>query len=351
MKKRGENVETKLFTVDEIEQAANLLRQGELIAFPTETVYGLGANALDESAVKQVYAVKGRPSDNPLIVHVSDFEMVKEYVTDLPKQTAALVNAFWPGPLTMIFNVKPAAFSKTVTGGLQTVAFRMPNNQQTVNLIKKAGVPIVGPSANTSGKPSPTTADHVYHDLEGKIAGILDDGPTQIGVESTVLDLTSSDGVPVILRPGAVTKEQLEAVIGQVAIDQHLISENEAPKAPGMKYKHYSPDVPVWIIEGGLEVFDQAIDWAFKNHKRVGLFADDQIIVETKKVNETFSFGQPSVESATKWLFAGLRALDETEIDVIFAQGFPETGLGIAYMNRLKKAANQKILKKDSIFE
>ncbi|GGC79011.1 L-threonylcarbamoyladenylate synthase [Enterococcus wangshanyuanii] len=345
-------METKIFTTKEIDQAAVLLHQGELIAFPTETVYGLGANALNESAVKQVYAVKGRPSDNPLIVHVSDFEMVKDYVTDFPEQTATLVNAFWPGPLTMIFNVKPDAFSKSVTGGLKTVAFRMPKNQQTIDLIQRADVPIVGPSANTSGKPSPTTAQHVYHDLQGKIAGILDDGATQIGVESTVLDLTATDGVPVILRPGAVTKEQLEQLIGQVRIDQHLISDKEAPKAPGMKYKHYSPDVPVWIVDGGLDVFDKAISWAQQNNRRVGLFADEQIVAETKeRVSETFSFGQNSVESATKLLFAGLRTLDEKQIDVILAQAFPETELGIAYMNRLKKAANQKIIKKDSIFE
>jgi L-threonylcarbamoyladenylate synthase len=345
-------VETKLFKIDEIEQAASLLGQGELVAFPTETVYGLGASALDESAVKQVYAVKGRPSDNPLIVHVSDFEMVKNYVSEFPTQTEALVKHFWPGPLTLIFKVKPQTFSKTVTGGLKTVAFRMPKNSKTIELIKKAGVPLVGPSANTSGKPSPTTAQHVYHDLNGKIAGILDDGATQIGVESTVLDLTAADGVPVILRPGAVTKEQLEQVIGKVKIDQHLISENEAPKAPGMKYKHYSPDVPVWIIEGGLDVFSKAIDWANKNNRRVGIFADDLIIAKTAaKVEATFSFSQNSVEAATKALFAGLRTLDEKTIDVIFAQSFPENGLGIAYMNRLKKAANQKIIKNDSIFE
>ncbi|MEI5989053.1 L-threonylcarbamoyladenylate synthase [Enterococcus crotali] len=345
-------METKQFTAKELDRAAALIEKGELIAFPTETVYGLGANALDESAVKQVYAVKGRPSDNPLIVHVSDFEMVKQYVTDFPEQTKTLVDAFWPGPLTLIFDVKPTTFSSAVTGGLNTVAFRMPNNQRTLELIKRAGVPLVGPSANTSGKPSPTTAQHVYHDLQGKIAGILDDGPTQIGVESTVLDLTAKDGIPVILRPGAVTKEQLEQVVGKVIVDQHLISENEAPKAPGMKYKHYSPDVPVWIIEGNQQVFKKAINWAKNENQRIGLFADDQITTTfSDEVAATFSFGDKSVEQATKLLFAGLRSLDEQNIDVIFAQSFPETDLGIAYMNRLKKAANQKIIKIDSIFK
>lgn len=345
-------MKTKQFTANDLDQAAALLRQGELIAFPTETVYGLGANALDEVAVKQVYAVKGRPSDNPLIVHVSDFEMVKQYVTDFPAHTKALVESFWPGPLTLIFEVKPQTFSTTVTGGLKTVAFRMPNNQKTVELIKAAGVPLVGPSANTSGKPSPTTAQHVYHDLHGKIAGILDDGPTQIGVESTVLDLTAKDGIPVILRPGAVTKERLEEVVGQILVDQHLISEKEAPKAPGMKYKHYAPDVPVWIVDGDQETFRKAIEWAKHNNQRIGLFAGDRVIeIFSDEVEAVFSFGEESVDQATKLLFAGLRNLDEQSIDVIFAQAFPEVDLGIAYMNRLKKAANQKILKIDSIFE
>ncbi|MBO0423573.1 L-threonylcarbamoyladenylate synthase [Enterococcus plantarum] len=345
-------METKQFTTDEIGEAAELIRQGELIAFPTETVYGLGANALDEQAVKQVYTVKGRPSDNPLIVHVSDFEMVTHYVTDFPKHTKALVDAFWPGPLTLIFDVKPTTFSTTVTGGLNTVAFRMPNNLKTIELIKEANVPLVGPSANTSGKPSPTTAKHVYHDLHGKIAGILDDGPTQIGVESTVLDLTTKNGVPVVLRPGAITKEQLEQVVGKVTLDQHLITEKEAPKAPGMKYKHYSPDVPVWIIDGDKDVFDKAINWAKSKNQRIGLFASDRITSAfSTEVTAIFSFGEDTVEQGTKLLFAGLRSLDEQNIDVIFAQAFPESELGIAYMNRLKKAANQKILKIDSIFE
>lgn len=345
-------METTQFTADEIDQAAILIRQGELVAFPTETVYGLGANALDEQAVKQVYAVKGRPSDNPLIVHVSDFEMVKQFVTDFPEQTKPLVDSFWPGPLTLIFAVKPNTFSSTVTGGLNTVAFRMPNNEKTLELIKKAGVPLVGPSANTSGKPSPTTAQHVYHDLHGKIAGILDDGPTQIGVESTVLDLSAANGISVILRPGAITQERLEQVVDKVSIDQHLVSEKEAPKAPGMKYKHYSPDVPVWIVEGDEQVFRKAIEWAKNKNQRIGLFADNQVTgMFANEVEAFFSFGEYSVEQGTKLLFAGLRNLDEQKIDVIFAQDFPETGLGIAYMNRLKKAANQKILKIDSIFE
>lgn len=345
-------MKTKLFTAGEYQEAADLLRQGELIAFPTETVYGLGADALNEAAVKKVYAVKGRPSDNPLIVHVDQFHRLEQYVAAFPAGTQALVEAFWPGPLTLIFKVKPGFFSKTVTGGLETVAFRMPNNQQTLDLIKAADTPLVGPSANTSGKPSPTTAAHVLHDLQGKIAGVLDDGPTEIGVESTVLDLTAADGIPVILRPGAITKEALAEVIGTVTVDQHLLSATEAPKAPGMKYKHYAPDVPVWIIAGETTAITQALQQAQDQGKVVGLFVDAELAAQfASKAKAIFNFGTSTVENATKQLFAGLRMLDEQPIDVIFAQGFSETGLGDAYMNRLKKAANQKKVEKDTFFK
>lgn len=340
-------METKKLTKQEIAQAAAAIQAGELVAFPTETVYGLGADALNEAAVKKVYQVKGRPSDNPLIVHVNNVEMVKKYVATLPEVATKLVSAFWPGPLTLIFNVPSDTFSKTVTGGLETVAFRMPDNQATLALIEQANVPLVGPSANTSGKPSPTSAEHVYHDLQGKIAAILDDGPTQIGVESTVLDLTAEDGVPVILRPGAITKEQLESIIPQVKIDTHLISETAAPKAPGMKYKHYSPDAEVWIINGQTAEWQAAIQQAKEQQEKIGLFLSDEQAAQLDTENAfVYSYGAETVENATKELFAGLRALDEQGATTIFAQGFAETGLGTAYMNRLKKSANQKFFEK-----
>ena len=223
----------------------------------------------------------------------------------------------------------------------------MPDNQATLALIEQANVPLVGPSANTSGKPSPTSAEHVYHDLQGKIAAILDDGPTQIGVESTVLDLTAEDGVPVILRPGAITKEQLESIISQVKIDTHLISENAAPKAPGMKYKHYSPDAEVWIISGQTAEWQAAIQQATEQQEKIGLFLSDEQAAQLDTENAfVYSYGAETVENATKELFAGLRALDEQGATTIFAQGFAETGLGTAYMNRLKKSANQKFFEK-----
>jgi L-threonylcarbamoyladenylate synthase len=334
---------TEVLTEQALTKAVAAIKAGELVAFPTETVYGLGANALDATAVKKVYQAKGRPSDNPLIVHVSGLEMVKQYVKQLPPKAEALVQQFWPGPLTFIFAVDPDTFPAAVTGGLTTVAFRMPDNELTLQLIKTAGVPLVGPSANTSGKPSPTSAQHVYHDLQGKIAYILDDGPTKIGVESTVLDLSVANEVPTVLRPGAVTKSQLETIIGEVVLDQHLVGAAETPKAPGMKYKHYSPEAPVWIInEKDVSSWRKAIAYGKAQQQQVGLFVSHSLAQQLSNQNAlTVSYGEDTVENATKMLFAGLRSLDEQGAEIIFAQGFSEQGLGAAYMNRLKKAANQ----------
>lgn len=340
-------METKRFTAKDIKEAAACLKQGQLVSFPTETVYGLGANALSEAAVKQVYEVKGRPSDNPLIVHVSSQEMMENYVAELPEEAGRLIEHFWPGPLTLILPMKEGTFSSAVTGGLNTVAFRMPDNRLTLELIKEADIPLVGPSANTSGKPSPTTADHVYHDLQGKIAGILDGGAAEIGVESTVLDLTDKLTGPTILRPGAVTRDELAKVIGKVSMDGHLLGEKEIPKAPGMKYKHYSPEVPVWIVQNTPENWAEAVEWAVTQNQQVGLFAAENILQLFKENPSVvgYSFGEDTVEHAAKYLFSGLRALDETAAEIIFAPAFPETGLGEAYMNRLKKAANQNFFK------
>ena len=210
---------------------AKLLKTGQVVAFPTETVYGLGANALDKEAVKQVFAVKGRPSDNPLIVHVESFDQVKKYIQTLHPLAEKIVQQFWPGPLTLIFEIIPGSLPQEVTGGLTTAAFRMPNAKLTLDLIHQAGVPLVGPSANTSGKPSPTCAAHVYHDLQGKIAGIVDGGNCQVGVESTVLDLSNPEAAPMILRPGAITREMLADFLGiEILLDKHLVKESETPK-------------------------------------------------------------------------------------------------------------------------
>lgn len=331
-------METQIFKPDQVAQAAALLKAGELVAFPTETVYGLGADATNETAAGNVYAAKGRPSDNPLIVTVASIEMVEQYAQPLSDAVKQLMAAFWPGSLTIVLPLQPGKLSKTVTGGLDTAAFRMPANQLTLKLIATAGVPIVGPSANTSGKPSPTLAEHVYHDLNGKIAGILDDGPTQVGVESTIIDMSTE--MPTILRPGAVTVEQLEKVIGDVRSDHHHVGANETPKAPGMKYKHYAPSAQVEIVDDPAD-FAAAATWAGQQAESVGVMATESVLANLNvPANvETFSLG-PDVESATHLLFAGLRHFDlESQVKVIFTEGFPTTGIGAAYMNRLDKSA------------
>lgn len=335
-------METKIFEEQDLPTAAALLKAGQLVAFPTETVYGLGANALLPAAVQQVFAVKGRPMDNPLIVTVADFQQVLPFVETSHPLTEKIIQHFWPGPLTVILGVKKGALPAEVTGGLSTAAFRMPANKKTLELIRLAGVPLVGPSANTSGRPSPTTAEHVYHDLHGKIAGILDDGATKIGVESTVLDLSDPTKPPMILRPGAITPEDLRAVTGgEILLDQHLLAADEAPKAPGMKYRHYAPVTPVEMVAP--EDWAGALAFAKKSPLRIGVIAGPAIAEKMRyDTAAVFMFSNDTVEMAARQLFAGLRALDEPqrELDLIFVETFPETGLGTAYMNRLKKSAN-----------
>lgn len=339
---------TKRLKRTELALAAQMIQAGELVAFPTETVYGLGADATNAAAVKKVYAAKGRPSDNPLIVHVSSFEQVKKYAV-LPNDYAAtLVKAFWPGPLTLILPIKHGALDPVVTGGLKTAAFRMPRNQLTRDLIDLAGVPLVGPSANTSGKPSPTLADHVLHDLSGKIAGVLDDGPTDVGVESTVLDLSVVP--PVILRPGAVTREMLLQYIPDVLDNHHHVAKDEIPKAPGMKYKHYAPNAQVYIVNStDPDKFQSAVKWGLAQNQEVGLLATDAIIASQHllRFKNQFSLGE-DIQSASHQLFDGLRYFDlNPEIKLIIAQGFPRQGLGEAYMNRLEKSAGSEYLQID----
>ncbi|WP_125712576.1 L-threonylcarbamoyladenylate synthase [Companilactobacillus kedongensis] len=332
-------METEILKDSQIQEAVNFLANGQLVAFPTETVYGLGADATRPDIVKNVYAAKGRPSDNPLIVHVSSPEMVWQYADNSYKPLAEkLMKSFWPGPLTIIMPIQKNALSKEVTGGLSTAAFRMPNNKVTLDLIKKFGKPIVGPSANTSGKPSPTLAKHVYHDLKGKIAAIVDDGPTILGVESTVIDL--SVDVPTILRPGMITYDDLTKVIGNIKSDHHKVKDEEIPKAPGMKYKHYAPSAQVIIVDDTND-FPKAISEYQDMKVPVGILATDEILQEAPDSFRKFSLGE-DVISASKHLFAGLRGLDAEKVDYILAQGFPNADHGDAYRNRLNKSAGQK---------
>lgn len=325
---------SKRYHESDIPEAVAALKRGELVAFPTETVYGLGADATNVTAVGKVYAAKGRPSDNPLIVTVADAEMVGQYATITPL-AAKLMEAFWPGPLTIILNILPGRLSMKVTGGLQTAAFRNPDNALTRKLIATAGVPIVGPSANTSGKPSPTTADHVLHDLDGKIAGVLDDGPTQVGVESAIIDLTVTP--PAILRPGAIGPDELEPLIGHVDTAAHHVGQNEAPKAPGMKYKHYAPAAQVVVVDDPAQ-FSAAVAWAKQTGQVFGLLATDAILAQYPTI-PSYSLGK-DVQSAAHALFAGLRWFDlHPDVTLVLAQAFSKTELSAAYMNRLLKSA------------
>lgn len=337
-------METKRLTKAELQVATQALRAGEIVAFPTETVYGLGADACQKDAVKKVFLAKGRPSDNPLIVHVYDFSQVEEFVENFHPLTKKIVEHFWPGPLTLVFEAKPNAFPKEVSAGLTTVSFRMPDQPLTLELIHAVGSPLVGPSANTSGKPSPTTSDHVYHDLQGKIFGILEGGATKIGVESTVLDLSQVDQAPMILRPGATTKEQLEQVLGiEIRVDRHLVQENEPPRSPGMKYKHYAPDTKVVMVQP--EDWQLAVEWSQLQKLKTGIMAGPSLCETVREqVAAVYEYQEDSVEAATRGLFAGLRALDEPQfaLDLILVVTYPEDYLGNAYMNRLKKAANRE---------
>ncbi len=352
MKTRIEKIDK--FNMDEqiIRQAGEILKEGGLVAFPTETVYGLGANALNVEAAKKTYAAKGRPSDNPLIVHVADKDalpLIVEHVSDKAKR---LMDEFWPGPLTLIFN-KTDMVPLGTTGGLQTVAVRMPVNEIALALIREGGGYISAPSANTSGRPSPTSAEHVADDLDGKIDMIIDGGMVDIGVESSILDMTVEP--PMILRPGAITKEMLEEVIGEVAIDRAIISDSDemAPKAPGMKYRHYAPKAKLMIVEGETPEVVRAIRQIAYEQTRLGYKVG---IIATNETADFYTTGivknigtRNNENSIAKNLYKVLREFDEEEVSYIYSEAFEEDGIGIAIMNRLEKAAGHHTIQASDI--
>ena len=341
--------DTKQIKDEELAEAAQILRDGGLVAFPTETVYGLGANALDEAAAKKIYAAKGRPSDNPLIAHISCLEELKPLVAYIPEAGRKLAEAYWPGPLTMVFP-KSDIVPYGTTGGLDTVAVRMPSDPVANRLIKLAGVPVAAPSANTSGRPSPTTAQHVWQDMEGKIEMILDGGPVGIGVESTIVDV--SGDVPTLLRPGAITMEMLRETVGRVEIDPAIQAPPSAdlrPKAPGMKYRHYAPHADLQLVEGETDKVVETINALVKEKlaegKKVGVICTD----ETKDrfpQGEVRSVGlRAKEETIAHNLFAVLREFDNLDVDCIYSESFSKDHLGQAIMNRLTKAAGYHVLK------
>ena len=330
---------------NEIKRQAKLLSEGKTVIFPTETVYGLGANALDEDAVKKIYEAKGRPSDNPLIVHIYDKEEVYNLAENINEKAKTIMDKFWPGPITIILNKKDIVPYRT-SGGLETVAIRMPSHLIAREIIKEAGVPIAAPSANISGRPSPTKADHVYEEMNGRVSGIVLGGDCNFGLESTVLDVTTEN--PMILRPGSITKEDLEKVIGEVLIDPSLErkEDNKKAKAPGMKYTHYSPDADVYIVSGNIEDTISKINSLVVENNEKGLKTGDRCLEQNKNNNkgEVVSLGSPLEEVGSN-LFDVLRQMDKMNIDIVYSEEFPRDGVGQAIMNRLLKSAGYKTIK------
>lgn len=351
-------VETKVWHVDknvehletcsQVVDAARFIREGELVAFPTETVYGLGANAFSGEAVAKIYLAKGRPSDNPLIVHIGEMAQIHDVCSEVPELALPLLERFWPGPLTILLP-KAERIATQVTR-LDTVGVRMPDHPLALALIRAAGVPIAAPSANRSGRPSPTTAEHVRQDLDGRIAAILDGGETGVGVESTVLDLTVSP--PMILRPGGITREQLLEVLDEVAIDPAFEAKSEVPRSPGMKYTHYAPRGELWLVEGkAAEVrkkMEQLIRAAKAQGFSTGVMATEETIAFWKQspdVDVVLNCGRrQDPSSIAQHLYACLRQFDERGVQYIVGETFPRSGMGMAVMNRLEKAASGRIL-------
>lgn len=321
--------------------AGKIIREGGLVAFPTETVYGLGANGLDGEAVGRIFEAKGRPADNPLILHVAKKSGVKGLWAAVPDLARRLMDAFWPGPLTLVFN-RSAQVPDAVTAGLPTVAVRMPDHKTALALLRAAGVPIAAPSANLSGRPSPTTAQHVKADLDGRIDLVLDGGPCRVGLESTVLSLC---GAPTILRPGGITREMLEAVIGPVGVSPAVLAPlkaGERAASPGMKYKHYAPNAQVLIAGGSprqaAEQICTAYDLASLGGKTCVIFATQQTQAFYRQRKYAIIGDRKNPASLCASLFAALRQYGD-QADVIYCEALPEQELGLAYMNRLLRAA------------
>ncbi len=337
-------MDTKLFNTEEneINEAGEIIRNGGLVAFPTETVYGLGASAFDADAAKKIYAAKGRPSDNPLIVHICDKSQITDIAAEIPNAAQTVIDKFMPGPVTVILK-KKSVIPDDVTAGLNTVAIRFPAHETARRLIAAARVPIAAPSANLSGKPSPTKAKHVIKDMTGRIDAIIDGGDCNVGVESTIVDFTGEK--PVILRPGGVTYDDLKAQGIDVEIDKNIlqsIAPDEVPKCPGMKYKHYAPNAEVTVVEGEKNAVQQKIKELLDetNGKIAGVLTmygadyDNAVILSAGSTNKEYA----------KNLFSALREFDELGVEVVFAEFSEKDGYGLAVKNRLYKAAAQRVI-------
>lgn len=332
-----------------LEEAARLLSKNEIVAFPTETVYGLGGNALSKDAIAKIYKAKGRPSDNPLIVHIAEISDLDALVAEIPEVAEKLMDKFWPGPLTLIFK-KSESVPAEVTGGLDTVAVRMPSHTVARELIRLSGVPVAAPSANISGKPSPTSFEHVINDLSGRVAAIVCGDVSSVGLESTVLDISGEN--PMILRPGGVTFEMLSEVVDNVSYDPAIVNisakDKLIPKSPGMKYTHYSPSAPVIVINGEDKSFVLTLNDVVKDShyspSEIGVLCSDGVNKELNGyvVKNVGDYNDLDVVASN--LFDALRYFDTTNVKVIYAQGFPLVGIGQAIMNRLNKASGGKTI-------
>ena len=339
-------METKYLTEKELELAADILRRGGLVGIPTETVYGLGANGLDEEAVARIFAAKGRPQDNPLILHVPEVGWLERYCRAVPQAAYALAERFWPGPLTMVLP-RGDVVPDVVTAGLDTVGVRCPGHDLCRAIIARAGVPVAAPSGNLSGKPSPTTAAHMLEDMDGRIDAIVDGGPCGVGVESTIIDLTVTP--PRLLRPGGVTLEQLRAVLGEVEVDPAVVrrmKQGEKPKAPGMAYRHYAPRAPVTVVTGEADAAAAYI--AAHADGADGILCFDEFIplFREQDAKGHVMYMGPAWDKAeqARSIFDALRTFDHTDVSAIWAQCPDSDGIGLAVANRLNKAAGFHII-------
>ena len=355
---------TKIIKIDQeqidynlLGEAVNIIKDGGIIAFPTETVYGLGANGLNEKAVEKIFLAKGRPQDNPLILHIYAIDQIKDLVEEISPIAKACIEEFWPGPLTILFK-KSAKVPEIITAGLDTVAIRMPENKIALELIRLSNTPIAAPSANISGRPSPTSAKHVVEDLSGKVDMIIDGESTGIGLESTVLDL--SGDIPMILRPGGITEEDLKKIIPNITMDFSIIKseENIVPKSPGQKYRHYAPKSEMILFSGEVDKIVEEIIAHTKRYlemgKRVGIMCTDETMILYEDFIKEFNAKQSlaislgsreNKETIAHNLFNTLRLFDEANVDIILAEGINLSHLGTAIMNRMIKAASGKIIK------
>lgn len=345
-------MKTKIATLDGIDdikyikEAAQVIKDGGIVAFPTETVYGLGANALDEECVKKIFIAKGRPQDNPLIVHVASKD-ISEYVKNIPDIAIKLMDKFWPGPMTLILEKKDIIPMET-SANLDTIGIRMPSNEVALELIKESGVPIAAPSANISGRPSPTDIERCVEDLSGRVDYIIGGQKSEVGLESTIIDCTVYP--PVVLRPGGITLEMLREIDENIVIDKGLLNNSKEfkPKAPGMKYRHYAPNAKLKIIKGNrektIEKINEMVQNYIDNGKKVGLLVTKENSSKYPKGEKIIIGEENNLEEIASNLFEALRGFNDLNVDIILAEAFSEDGLGVAIMNRLSKAAGHDII-------